>query len=413
MTGGMKRRVRILVGSGLVAAGLWAVLPGMIHPISTDAVLNAEVVTVRAPVDGVLDGAGLAVGDRVRAGQAVGWIKPFRTDTGRRDHLTLDFAAQGKLAEALAAEVAALATLDRSLTAETADFRKASLISLDHSHAEARARLEGAAAEADRASAELERKRILMAKDLVAPAALQMAEAEARGARAEAAAAKAELARVAAERQAARRGTFVAGGVNNVPYSRQRLDEVRIKLVERRSQLAAAKVRTAELEGQLAAAERDLARRSDAPVTTPAAGVVWQRFAGEGDGVRSGDAVLGLVDCRTLYLTAVLPRRFFAELKSGDHARVRLAGEPAEMGAMVQSVRAAGGGLASTASAVIPEARDKLDVVVTLVVEGNRFGSRSDNLCQVGQHATVTFDMPALAPLVNAVAGRLGSGPRG
>jgi multidrug resistance efflux pump len=399
-----------MVGSGLVAAGLWAVVPGIIHPISTDAVLNAEVVTVRSPVDGVLDGAGLAVGDRVRSGQQVGWVKPFRTDTSRRDQLTLDLAAQSRLAEALATEVAALEAFDRSLSAETGDFRKAALAGLEHSLAEARAQLEGASAEAARAAAELERKRVLMAKDLVAPAALQTAEAESRGARAEAEAARANLARLTAEHAAARRGTYVAGGVNNVPYSRQRLDEVRLKLLERRSQLAAARVRVTELDGQLATAEKDLIRLSDAPVTTPAAGVVWQRFAGEGDGLRSGDAVLGLVDCRTLYLTAVLPRRYFAELKAGDRAGARLAGGPGEVEAVVQSVRAAGGGQASTAWAVTPDARDKQDVVVTLVVEGSRFGSRSDNLCQVGQRATVTFRMPGLAPLVSAVAGVVGRG---
>lgn len=44
----MRRNGRVLLGVGLLGLGAWSVVPGMIHPTSTDAVVNAEVVTVRA-----------------------------------------------------------------------------------------------------------------------------------------------------------------------------------------------------------------------------------------------------------------------------------------------------------------------------------------------------------------------------
>jgi hypothetical protein len=189
-----------------------------------------------------------------------------------------------------------------------------------------------------------------------------------------------------------------------VPYSRQRLDEVRLKLAERRRELAGIEARVAELAAQSAAAEAELARLAEAAVVAPTAGVVWQRFAGDGDSVRGGDPVLGLVDCRGLTLTAVLPKRFFPELKAGDRAQARLPGEGVEVAAMVQSVRAAGAGQASASAAVVPVAVERRDVVVTLVPAGRGLSTRSDNLCRVGQRATVTFDMPALKPLLDAVA---------
>ncbi|MGE5505632.1 MAG: HlyD family efflux transporter periplasmic adaptor subunit, partial [Actinomycetota bacterium] len=255
-----------------------------------------------------------------------------------------------------------------------------------------------------RARAELGRRSHLAGKGLVAPAGLQAAEAEARAAEAGSDAVRAELARLASERRAAGDGTYVAGGVNNVPYSRQRLDEVRLKLAERRRDLAATDARVVELAAQSAAAQAELARLTDAEVDAPTAGVVWQRFVGAGDGVRAGDPLLGLVDCRGLTLTAVLPKRFFPEIKAGDRAQARLLGEPGEIPAVVQSVRAAGAGQASASAAVVPAAVERRDVVVTLVPLGRALAGRSDNLCRVGQRASVTFDMPALKPLFDAVA---------
>jgi multidrug resistance efflux pump len=403
----MRRWVRVLLGGGLVGLGAWTVVPGMIHPISTDAVLNAEVVTVRAPIEGVLAGAGFAIGDRVAAGETVARIKSFHSETARRDQAALDLAAGRRLAEALAGEVSELAALDRRLLRETAAYGTAATARLELSEAQSQARARAAEAVLARVRLDLARRRTLLDKGFVAPAAVEAAEADARSAQANVEAAQADARRVAAELKAARHGTFVGDGFNNVPYSRQRYDEVHLKLLQRRSDLAAARARQGEHAARLAAEEADLARLSDAAIVAPAGGVVWQRFAGDGDGVRPGDPVLGVVDCRALFLTAVLPKRFFPEIKAGDRAQARLQGDAEPVAAVVQSVRAGSGVQANASAAVTSSAEEGHDVVITLAIEASRLGTRSDNLCQVGQHATVTFAMPALTPFVNAVAGRL------
>ncbi|MGE5504380.1 MAG: hypothetical protein ACM31L_08140, partial [Actinomycetota bacterium] len=147
----MKRRLRILVGGALVAVGAWTFLPGMIHPISTDAVINAEVVTLRAPIDGVLAAAGLPVGARIEAGQVVARVHGLHPDSTRRDGLALELAGHRRLAAALGVEIAELESLQRRLAREAESFRAASAARLQLSEAETRARL--AAAEANLARA--------------------------------------------------------------------------------------------------------------------------------------------------------------------------------------------------------------------------------------------------------------------
>lgn len=409
----MRRNGRVLLGLGLLGLGAWSVVPGLVHPTSSDAMINAEVVTVRAPVEGQLAaGLGLAVGDRVTTGDEVARIRALRPETARRDGLALDLAAQRQLLAALAAEESELARLDRDLAGRATAYRAAAARSLTLARVEADARIAAAEARRAVAAAERARKEILFAKKLVAPPMVDAARAAERAAAAEIEEARAERARLASESQSVRRGKFVSGGGDDTSYSGQRRDEVRMKRAARKVDIAQARTRVAELERQWTTEAARADDLSQAVLTAPLTGVVWRRFAAEGDAVRAGDPVLGVVDCRKLFLTAVLPRRFFAELKAGDRARARLAGTDEPVAAVVESVRAAGSAQANAAAAVAPVAEDGRDVVVTLAVRDARLGNRSDNLCQVGQRASVTFQVPALGPLMDAVAAGMWSGGR-
>lgn len=405
----MRRNARVLLGVGFLGLGAWSVVPGLVHPTSTDAVVNAEVVTVRAPQDGQLAaGQGLAVGDRVAAGDEIARIRARQSGGGRGDGLALDLAIQRQLVGALSAEDGELARLERELARRAAAYRAAAGRSNGLARAEVDARLAAVEARRAQAVAERQRKQALFDKELVAPAMMDNARAAERAAEAELRAVRAERDRIDAEGAALRRGATVGGGGDDTPYAGQRRDEVRLKRAGRKVDMAQAQARLAELERQSAAE----AARVEAVLTAPLTGVVWRRFAAEGDAVRAGDPLLGVVDCGKLFLTAVLPKRFFAELKAGDRASARLAGTDEPVAAVVESVRAAGAAQANAAAAVAPVAEDGRDVVVTLAVRDARLGNRSDNLCQVGQRASVTFQVPALRPLVDAVASGVRAGGR-
>lgn len=408
----MRRNGRILLGVGLLGLGVWSAAPELIHPTSSNAVVNAEVITLRAPVDGhVVAGPGVAVGDRVAAGTALAQVQALRPETQRRDALGLDLAAQRQLLAALADEDAELARLDRDLANRSAAYRTAAARRLDLARDEAQARLDAAQARHAQAAADLRRKEALFAKDLVAAAAVDNARAAARAAAADRDEARAARARLAAEAQAVATGVMTGGGGDDTPYAGQRRDEVRLKRAARTVELAQARLRVAELERLYAAETAQAGALAAARLSAPLSGVVWQRFAADGDAVRAGDPVLAMVDCNKLFLTATLPKRHFAQLKAGDQASARLAGHDRAIAAVIESVRAAGGGIAHDAAAIAPAPRSGDDVIVTLSLRDAAIGNRADNLCQVGQAASVTFKVPALKPLMDAMAARMpGSG---
>ncbi|CAA7627050.1 conserved hypothetical protein [Magnetospirillum sp. UT-4] len=402
----MGRYGRMALGAGLLVLAGWALVPGLIHPIDTDAVVNAEIITLRAPAEGQLLADGNPeVGERVAQGRVLARIKAVRPETARRDGLALELAAARRLAQALREEEAELARLDAELAARGTAYRVAARDGLRLGRAEAGARLAAALAAGERATGEQGRKQALADKGLVAPAAVEAAQAAAREAAAAVAEARAELARLDGEMRSVQSGVIVVGGGDDSPYADQRRDEVRIKRAARRVDTAQAEVRMAGLERQLAAEQAQAERLALAELAAPVAGVVWSRFAAEGETVRPGDPVVGVVDCRRLFLTAVLPRRHFAQLQAGDRAKARLSGIDHPVAAVVQSVRAGGGAQAVGAVAVTPAAAEGREVVVTLAVADDSLAGRPDNLCRVGQQAAVTFQLPALMPLVDALAG--------
>ena len=407
----MQRRGRLILGVVFLLLAAWSVVPRLLHPMSTDAVINAEVVTLRALVDGqLMMASGIAVGERVAVGQELARIRPLRAETSRLDGLRLELAAQKRLVSALAEEQSTLSALDRDLSRRGNAYRTAALAQQKLAKIEAEAHARAATAMQAKAAAELARKRILFDKDLLARPALDSAAAQLRAATAEAEAARADVARQAAEQNAIGQGALVAGGHDDSPSASHSRDEIRIKRAEHRVDSAQAEIRVAELSRQYQAEEDQSTRLSQAAVIAPIDGVVWQRLATEGDTLRSGDPVAGLLDCGALFLTAVLPKRFFAEIKAGDHATARLSGVDHKIAAVVQSVRAASGAQANITAAVTPTANEGRDVVVTLTIHDDHLGKRSDNLCQVGQHARVTFNAPVFLPLMETVAASLMGG---
>jgi multidrug resistance efflux pump len=400
----MRRNGRIMLGVGLLGLGAWTTVPELVHPTSSDAVVNAEVVTVRAPVDGLLlDGGDLAVGDRVAAGDELARIRALHPDTARRDGLALELSAQRQLLVALQAEDHDLSRLDGDLARRAGAYRAALNRRNAQALDEAAAELRAAEAQAAVAAAELARKQTLFDKDLLAPPALAGARGAKDAADARLAAARAARARVRAEGEAVARGAMAGNGADDTSYAGQRRDEVRLRRAARGVEIAQARIRVTELDRQFAAEAARAGASAEVTLAAPAAGVVWTRFASQGASVRAGDPVLGVVDCSKLFLTAVLPKRHFAGLRAGDRARATLAGNGASVAAVVESVRATAAPANATA-AVAPNVEDGRAVVVTLAVRDGSLGNRADNLCQVGQHASVTLAVPGLRPLVDAVA---------
>lgn len=132
---------RLVIGVLVIVATLWVIVSEQMAGASADAVLNAQIVTVRTPVAGTLRDADRALGSAVSMGDTLATVASATPDAVRLDDLILERdLAQTRLREREAQKAAADAEVAR-LAARVTAYRDLSVQDLSARLAEATERL--------------------------------------------------------------------------------------------------------------------------------------------------------------------------------------------------------------------------------------------------------------------------------
>ncbi len=291
------RYLRLTLGTAAILAAGWVVVGEHLAGTSADAVINAEVATVRAPGPGRLTMPALQLGTVLGAAQEVGSVVDPLTDGRRLDDLAME--------QAFAA--AALARSQADLDA-----------------------VGGARGAALTQDAQSLRRVVASPAGPDAPQPAIRAEIAAGQARLDALTTRIERERVRAARQAA------------------------------------------------------------AVLTSPVAGPLWERLAGDGEEVLRGQDVLRVLDCASTVVTLSVAQSVYDRLSVGMVAQFRLNGDDRVMPGTV--IRMAGGGAGGLYRnlAVPPGARHLERQDVMLLVPGLRADPAL--ACAVGRSGKVFFD---------------------
>lgn len=340
-SGGLRRRIiRSALGLSLLAAAGALYLPSMLFATSSEAILNARIVTLAAPIEGRIVNAPPPEGTVVRTNEPLLTIENPTVDRGRvqdleatRSRTQAELVGARRLTAALTAQM-------NSLETQIAAYQAATVSRLELTRREREAETVAARAAASEARTDLQRKRSLGAKEIVSAAALDKAEQTA--IQTQAGAERADLAaqRIAQELDAAKHGVYVTDDHNNVPYSQQRTDEILVRLAEARSQEAMLATRLTELDKQVNEEKARAEYLARAEVTAPTAGVVWRPLVTTGSAVARETELMTLIDCTNLYATAVFSGKQFDDLRPGRHATIRPLSASARYTGTVVDVRA-------------------------------------------------------------------------
>lgn len=373
-----------------LAATILVILGGIaasrvLYRTSIEAVLNAPRVTLVAPVDGIVDSLMVAAGTPVAAGGDMLRLRRTRWSSGIADERDSRAWVLAQRADALTAEVSTLEALRDSLRSRLVAFQHATLLRLAADTLAAAARLD----ERQRQLARLESLRD----------ANGATEADIDRLRAEVASAQGDYSRAVAAAIAARDGVVLDAGGQDAPYSRQRLDELQLRLADLTEQRAtiAAELATLGVSADRAAEhDRGAAHADTFSVSAPTHGVVWSVSASTGESILRGAPLVTLIDCSRLFFEATIGPREQDRIVPGMAVQVRFAGTSALIPARVAFLR--GGGVRETddAAAQLQFDRRRTDARVVIDVDPDAVGAAPGNFCQVGRSAKVIFDGPEL-----------------
>ncbi len=392
---GLLRRRMVKAALGLLITVAVGYMPAQrfLELSSTEAVVNARVVTLRAPIDGRIEVASALpeAGSAVAANTVLLRMVNPRADRGRLDDVRRLKDSVESERDGIAARLALLRGQYADLREQTRYFQAGRVRQLEAQVASMESDIAGARATRTEADATLGRTTALMQSGSTTRAALDRAQRDQRVAEQAETTLQRRLLAVQVELEAARQGKFVGDSYNDRPSSMLHADEVALRIGELEADL---RIRDERLV-RLAASEREetarYAQLSEAELAAPVSGNLWEIMTTPGEDVRAGREVLRILDCSHMLVTAVVSEKTFASLRPGSPARFRPLGESTDYaGKVIQltGLAAPTDNLAIMTSALT---RDLYRVIVS-VPELKTPG------CAVGRSGRVTFTPETATP---------------
>ncbi len=276
-----RRIAKLMTAGSLFAVAAYVLVNESLSVTSEDAVVNARILTVRAPIEGVVDMPRLQVGQAVRAGQRLGEITNSRADEGRVRDLERTATALAFELDALAAKAADIDAARDRLARQSDAYRQTRLQQISARIAEAGSALAASRAVAAELAAAYGRIKTLAEKGVQPQAAVDKAVSLKERDAHEAAAAEQRLETLKIELDAARRGVFVNDTID-VDWSRQQDQELDLRKQELAADIADRRRRLDAIRGQIAAekASYEAQRELEVEITTaPGSASICNRTA--------------------------------------------------------------------------------------------------------------------------------------
>jgi multidrug resistance efflux pump len=394
------RRLRTALGVGLLLLtgwlGVsWLLTPGVWTITSTQAVVNARIMTLHAPLEGIVTRDPPPVGKAVASGAVLLEVENPLADNSKLEELRTEAASLDERVAALKNQHRVLEKLKEDLTASAKGYREAAVRRLERQVEEA----ESVAAASDAFQRQRQYKReqaerlssaergVLSQQELVTTQ-LASEAAHYKGTQAKAAAR-----RLAEELELARSGNYFgpADGRNDVPYSQQRIHDIEIRQQDILARVQEFGARAAQVRKQTAIEAERLRRQSTAAVKAPIDGVVWRRPVVSGATVTRQTDALKLLDASDIFVDALVSEKYFGTIRPGDKAVIKLIGSHAEVPGTVRDVlgQVALGSDTSLAAEVPKLGKHEIHVVVTF--DGAAAGDDNFHAYHIGQPVEVRF----------------------
>lgn len=388
------RVLRLSAAALVVGAAGMTLAPHATSYVATSAVVNAPVIQIKAPFDGVVRRASAAIADPVQSGETLLALAADRADRTAIAALDAERATIRGEADSLGRLRADLAAIEADLQARRATHVAQYSGWLDARAAAAAARAAGARVRLDQARADLDRNARLAETGSVAATLLEDDRAEAEAAEADLAQAQADAKALDLERQAIEHGVALDDAGGSFAQIAYRLDEIALRRAETGRDEAALAARLDAVATQIATLGRRADTRELFAPDASAMGVIWKASPPEGMPVMTGDEVARVLDCGRRFLEVAIPERLFERIRTGSPAWVRLKGADGWFTAEVEAVRGAGGRFDRPAlAAVVPrDDESQLSVLVRLPVADVGRPEVAHAFCDVGRTADVRFD---------------------
>ena len=382
-------RVGILL-LALLAVALYG-FNRFVQPASLRGVVNAPIVTLRAPIDGKLIRGGATVGQAIPPGTDVFAVHDPRVDLHRKLDLQGRLSEAGQRVEALDQILSDLDRMAADLRERTTAYAAAESTRLQATITGQETAIADARQTFDSTRKWEDRVRALVA----AGTAVEQRLEEATRARL---LAQEGLSRAVAARQAslaaldaARQNIFVQNGFGGAAYAQQKYDEVRVRGLELTYQRTLARAEIGTLRAELEAETTRVAALREVAVPSAIGGMVVAVYVTPGTDVLRGNPLADVMDCSALYVEATISTGWFATPRAGDSVRVFLYGMGTAMAGRIRALRDPAMALDPSRGIPLSDRENRQTLTAIIDIDPAWRAAHQTEGCPVGQPASVRF----------------------
>lgn len=374
---------------------------------SVDAVINAPVIDITAPQEGVVSELVMNTGEQATAGVALATLTNPRVSELRLQEVRSQLsrqqaelqAAQDRLTQLLAVTARAEVDYRNQERLELSEAQQ-SVEQVEADLRAAEARLRGAEAQLRLSQTNQRRIAALYAEGAVSQQARDqsttdrdLAVMEFNQRRAEAESLRERRQQLQANQEAANLGLSLSRTRSNSD-PRLRLDELRLQIADIRRTIAVLQEQIQAAQAELSEAETDTNRLKKIDINAPVTGVVWQLAVQPGRTVQQGELLGQLLDCRRRWMDAYVDERTLRSLGPGTTATIQLYGDRSQtLSGRVTLIRSGVGRITAGQDLAVPIAPNlPREAQVRVELEPSETLD-SGNFCYVGYTGKVTFDL--------------------
>jgi multidrug resistance efflux pump len=329
------RAVRVCVALFLLTLSGAALFPFAVIPVSSQAVVNARLSRVTAPIEGSLQSISFETGDIVSANEKMAEIHALPATLLARN---LESVNEERELAAKSSEVGAeLDASQERLSHSRQDADKYAV----HLASELQSQLQAAQLSRDSRetkevplSEEVKRDTQAVEDHLMPRTMLDQAEEKLERARSETQAAAEQVTRLQKQIADVKAG-YLLGQNAQAPASIEQRDQAEADTDRLRQQKLAIDGRLTELRRETS--DRAQTVSGTTAVVSPVSGPIWVRSASPAQAVGEGDDLFRIADAQSIHVEVWLDRRYGPQLSIGDTALVYLSGMGKELTGKVVS----------------------------------------------------------------------------
>jgi multidrug resistance efflux pump len=388
------------------ALGLCVVVIAGVGPVqrllefsSVEAVVNARLVSLRAPIDGRIEDFAPTIGAATPRGRMMLHISNSRADRTRLDDLQRTVEQIESERPAAATRLTRLKELHEQVSQQARAFQAGRVRELEERAMDLKAQLSATEASETEAASSLARTKSLAATGYQTTVAVERAERDAKVATHNQKSLSHRLFASEVELEAARRGEYVGDSYNDRPSSLQHADELSVRMVEAEAELASRDQRLSRLRAALDTEATRYSELSNAVLSSPIDAQVWEVLVSPGEEVRKGQDLLRLLDCSGALVTVTVRESVFNKLRVGDTAQFRFAGASGGYEGVI--IRMSGSSALTDNLAIQPTGTSSGGYRVAVSVPE----LASSTQCAVGRTGVVVFNAAASGGFLQSLRG--------